>query len=97
MEGFNAAFRETVERELAAGVFDEVNGVLVGKPMNEVYAEEYKRLLISVIDRPDLPIVFNVNVGHAMPRCIIPFGVPTKVVEQKEKKSFEERVVWDHF
>ena len=24
MEGFNAAFRETVERELAAGVFDEV-------------------------------------------------------------------------
>ena len=30
-------------------------------------------------------------------RSIIPFGVPTKVVEQKEKKSFEERVVWDHF
>ena len=30
-------------------------------------------------------------------RSIIPFGVPTKVVAQKEKKSFEERVVWDHF
>ena len=25
------------------------------------------------------------------------FGVPTKTVAQKEKKSFEERVVWEHF
>lgn len=30
-------------------------------------------------------------------RSIIPFGVPTREVAQKEKKSFEERVVWDHF
>ncbi len=30
-------------------------------------------------------------------RSIIPFGVPTKEVPQKEKKSFEERVVWDRF
>ena len=43
--------------------------------MDEAYAEEYKRLLIEVIDRPELPILFNLNVGHALPRCIIPFGV----------------------
>lgn len=30
-------------------------------------------------------------------RSIIPFGVPTKEVVQKEKKSFEKRVVWEHF
>ncbi len=30
-------------------------------------------------------------------RSLIPFGVPTKDVPQKEKKPFEERVVWDHF
>lgn len=30
-------------------------------------------------------------------RSIIPFGVPTKEVVQMGKKSFEERVVWDHF
>ena len=30
-------------------------------------------------------------------RSIIPFGVPVKEVVQKEKKSFDERVVWDHF
>ncbi len=62
-----------------AGVFDAVAGVLVGKPMDETYAEDYKRLLVEVIDRPALPIVFNVNIGHAMPRCIIPFGVDAVV------------------
>ena len=30
-------------------------------------------------------------------RSIITVGVPVREVPQKEKKSFEERVVWDHF
>lgn len=30
-------------------------------------------------------------------RTIVPFGVPEGEVHQKEKKSFDERVVWDHF
>ena len=60
-------------------MFAAVSGVLVGKPMDETYAEEYRQLLVKVIDRPDLPIVFNVNIGHAVPRCIIPFGVDAVV------------------
>ena len=50
--------------------------------MNEVDAEIAKLLCV-----PDGKWV----------RSIIPFGVPTREVAQKEKKSFEERVVWDHF
>ena len=38
-----------------------------------------KKLLVSVIDNPSLPILFNVNIGHATPRCIIPFGVDATV------------------
>ena len=41
----------------AAGVFDVVAGVLVGKPMDEAYADDYKRLLVQVIDDPALPVV----------------------------------------
>lgn len=47
--------------------------------MNENYADEYKKLLVEVIDNPELPILFNVNIGHATPRCIIPFGVEAVV------------------
>jgi muramoyltetrapeptide carboxypeptidase LdcA involved in peptidoglycan recycling len=74
-----ALFRRSLEYLKEAGVFDAVSGVLVGKPMDETYAEEYRRLLPEVIDRPELPVVFNLNVGHAKPRCIIPFGAEALV------------------
>ena len=43
------------------GVFDVVKGVLVGKPQDEAYYQEYKDILIRVIDNEKLPIVYNVN------------------------------------
>lgn len=61
------------------GIFDVISGVLVGKPMDEIYAPEYKQILVDVIDNPNLPIVYNINIGHAQPRCIIPFGVEATV------------------
>ena len=67
-----AALKET-------GVFEAVSGVLVGKPMDEAYAREYCRILVDGIGDPRLPVVCNVNVGHAQPRCIIPFGVEARV------------------
>ena len=70
------------------GVFDAVSGVLAGKPMDETYAQEYRQLLVEVIDRPQLPIVFNINIGHAQPRCIIPFGTDAVVNTEKQLISF---------
>ena len=61
------------------GVFDVVEGVLAGKPMDEAYAEEYRKSLVDVIGNPNLSVVYNINVGHAQPRCIIPFGVRATV------------------
>lgn len=70
------------------GIFEVVHGVLVGKPMDEAYYEEYKEILTGVIDNPTLPIVYNVNIGHALPRCIIPFGVEATVDVEKQKICF---------
>ena len=69
-------------------MFDAVSGVLVGKPMDETYAKEYKRLLTEVIDRSELPVVFNLNIGHAIPRCIIPFGIEAVVDAEKQTIRF---------
>ena len=81
-------YGKTLEFLKNEGVFDSVSGVLVGKPMDEIYADEYKRLLVEIIDNPDLPIVFNINVGHATPRCIIPFGVEALVDTEKQVIRF---------
>lgn len=83
-----AMYRQALLYLKQAGVFEAVRGVLVGKPMDEAYAQEYRKLLVETVGRPNLPIVFNVNVGHAMPRCIIPFGVEAVVDVERQVIQF---------
>ena len=83
-------YRRSLEYLKEAGVFGAVSGVLAGKPMDETYAGEYKQLLKEVIGNPDLPVVFNVNIGHAMPRCIMPFGREAAVDAEKQVIRFAE-------
>ena len=83
-------YRRALRYLREAGVFDAVSGVLVGKPMDETYAAEYERLLVGETGRPDLPILCNVSVGHALPRCIIPFGVEATVDAQNQIIRFAD-------
>lgn len=70
------------------GLFGVINGILVGKPMDQIYQEEYHAIIREVVDDPALPILCNLNVGHALPRCIVPFGVPAKVDALAQKITF---------
>jgi len=72
-------YRKMLETLESTGVFEAVNGVICGKPMYEKYYNEYRDIIRDVISDPDLPVVFNINIGHATPRCIIPFGVEAEV------------------
>ena len=81
-------YRRSLSYLKEQGVFAAVSGVLVGKPMNERYAEEYQQALVEVIDDPALPVVCNLNIGHATPRCILPFGVEATVDAEKQSIRF---------
>ncbi len=72
-------FRKAVAALKDAGVFGAVSGVLLGRPMDKTFEKEYKEALLEGIGDPDLPVVANIAIGHAQPRCIIPFGVPATV------------------
>lgn len=85
-----ALYRRYLLAIKAQGVFDVVSGVLVGKPMDELYYDAYQTILKEVIDNPDLPVVYNVNVGHALPRCIVPFGVYATVDANAQRITFSE-------
>lgn len=67
-------FRTMIRHFEQLGIFDVVEGVLVGKPQDNVYHEEYKQILLEEISNEDLSIVTNLNVGHALPRAILPLG-----------------------
>ena len=70
------------------GLFGVISGILVGKPIDEIFAQDYKQALIDEAADPDLPIVCNINIGHALPRCIIPFGVEAVVDTECQRITF---------
>ncbi|AGM98833.1 S66 peptidase family protein [Streptococcus iniae] len=71
------------------GIFDVISGLLIGKPQDEAHDQEYKEILLAQLGHMNLPIVTNINIGHATPRCIIPFGVATKVDVDKQVITFD--------
>jgi len=83
-------YRTMLKALKKSGIFEVLSGVLVGKPMDERYSKEYQEILPEVIGNPTLPIVFNLNVGHATPRAIIPFGIMAKVDILAQRISFTE-------
>ncbi len=83
-------YRRALQYLRDAGVFSVVSGVLAGKPMDETYAAEYKQLLTEVIAQPHLSVVFNLNIGHAIPRCIMPFGREAVVDVNQQVIRFTE-------
>lgn len=85
---------EELKRMLEAlqsrGVFDAISGMIVGKPQNERYYEAYKSVYTSVVGRKALPILYNVNFGHAYPRCVLPYGIAAKVNATEQTISMTE-------
>lgn len=56
-----------------------------------VHPEEYRKVIVDVVDNPKLSIVWNLNVGHATPRCIIPFGVAAMVDVDAQRINFTKK------
>ncbi len=66
----------------AQGLFDVIKGIIVGKPQGEEYYEEYKEVYKKVMkefNHEDLPILYNINIGHAFPIGIIPLGTEVQI------------------
>lgn len=71
-------------RNLAAqGILKVLHGIIVAKPQDEVYYEQYKASILQVAVPEealrDLPIFYNVNFGHAKPIGIIPYGIQAEL------------------
>ena len=76
-------------RNLAAqGIFDVVRGILVGKPARRSKYAPYKEVFRRVVGResghPELPVLFNVNFGHAEPIGVLPYGVRCRLDAEKK-------------
>lgn len=72
-------YRKALNVLKETGVFDKVNGIIIGKPQNECYYSEYQGIIKEVVSDETIPILYNVNFGHAFPRCVLPYGLNVEV------------------
>ncbi len=74
------------------GIFGLVKGLIVGKPIDERYYEEYKNVYRKIFADLDTPILYNVNFGHAVPRCIIPYDALATIDYDNRKIRIDEPI-----
>ena len=60
-------------------ILENVKGILVGKPTDEIYYDEYKNIYKEVLKDIQTPILYNINFGHSVPRCILPYDAITEI------------------
>jgi muramoyltetrapeptide carboxypeptidase LdcA involved in peptidoglycan recycling len=75
------------------GMFKQINGMIIGKPQDEACYEEYKSIYLKVLNKYIFPIMYNLNFGHAHPRCILPYGATIEVDFDHKKISLLESLL----
>lgn len=70
--------------------FENLSGILVGKPQNEVFYEDYKSIYKKIVDK-SVPVIYNVNFGHAYPKIILQYGANV-IADAKEQRIVIERI-----
>lgn len=66
----------------AQGILQKANGIIFGKPQDEMYYEAYKEAILTVMkeyELEDLPILYNLNFGHTEPKMILPYGAMAEI------------------
>lgn len=67
----------------AQGVLSVIKGIIVGTHPYDNEIEEYKNIIKKIIvdegKHKDLPIIYNVNFGHAEPIAVFPLGVRCEI------------------
>ncbi|MBF0809597.1 LD-carboxypeptidase [Staphylococcus xylosus] len=92
-------FREMLFQLFEKGVFHKVNGIIFGKPFNNVYYEQYKDEILTFFNEETLkhlPILYNLSFGHNEPKHILPYGVEAQInCETKQFFINENGVIED--
>ena len=75
-------------------ILESVKGIIVGKPADEKYYDEYKEVYKKVFKDINTPALYNVNFGHSVPRTLIPYGV-SATIDYDNKKIFVNEAIFE--
>ncbi len=87
---------ETMLMELKnKDILNLVKGVIVGKPIDETYYNEYKEIYKKVFADLTTPVMYNINFGHSVPRCILPYNAET-IIDYDNKKIIVNEPIFNY-
>lgn len=72
-----------------SGVFDKIKGMIIGRPFayTKQETDKLKKIIKKYFKEYNIPILFNIDIGHTDPMMTIPLGVKVKI--DSDKKTFE--------
>ena len=89
-----AYFRWWLRNYAAQGILRQVKGVLLGRPYQNKYAQEYNQELLKVISEEEgltqLPIITEMDFGHTDPVFTLPIGVTAEIDCDNQTFSISE-------
>jgi muramoyltetrapeptide carboxypeptidase LdcA involved in peptidoglycan recycling len=71
------------------GYLERMSGIILGKPYEEAYYEEYNQAIRKVLaefGKEELPVLVNMSFGHTEPKFCLPYGALAEI--NCEDKSF---------
>lgn len=78
----------------ASGILQNIEGLILGRPYDDLYWKEYDDALLQVIREEeglvDMPIITGMDFGHTCPTFTIPFGIKGEMDMDKQQFSFLE-------
>ena len=89
-------FRKMLFQLFKKGVFHKVNGIIFGKPFNNIYYEQYKDEIVAFFNiepLKQLPILYNLSFGHNEPKHILPYGVGAQINSETKQFFITENAV----
>lgn len=76
------------------GILNAIKGIIVGKPATkekyDAYKAVYKQIVGVEANLPNLPILYNVNVGHSYPIGVFPLGLLYEINCEQKKLTLLE-------
>lgn len=87
-------FQRWLRNYAASGILQNINGLILGRPYENQYWEEYDEILLKVVKEEAglgaLPIISGMDFGHTCPIFTLPYGVNAKIDCAHQKFSILE-------
>lgn len=92
-------FENMLIQLIQQNVLKHCNGIIIGKPFDNMYYTAYKQKIIDVLKRynySDIPVLYNMSFGHNEPKHMLPYGLQAEINCNNKQFFIKENAVYSN-